>query len=105
MKTIKNWVSLGMVAGWLFSNFSLLSPGIVHAAPVASAEAQVKAPININKAGLEELQNIRGVGPMTAERIISYRQEAGSFKTIEDLANVKGIGSAKLEKIKSQVIV
>lgn len=61
--------------------------------------------INLNKATLEELQKINGVGPSLAEKIISYRKENGKFKSIEDLKNVSGIGEKKYESIKEYVQV
>lgn len=70
----------------------------------APAEAAAKV-VNINQAGAEELQEIRGVGPAIAERILQYRQEHGRFEKPEDLVNVRGIGPAKFEKIKAQISI
>ena len=61
--------------------------------------------ININKAGLEELQHLQGIGEATAEKIIQYREEHGDFKQIEDLKNVSGIGDAKFDAIKDSIRV
>ncbi len=61
--------------------------------------------ININKAGLEELQQLQGIGEATAEKIIQYREEHGDFKQIEDLKNVSGIGDAKFDAIKDSIRV
>ena len=47
--------------------------------------------VNINTAGLEELQKLNGIGAKTAEKIIEYRQANGAFKSIEEIQNVKGI--------------
>lgn len=59
--------------------------------------------ININKATLEELQSLPGVGASTAQRIITYRTENGKFKSIEDLKNVSGIGDKKFESLKDNI--
>lgn len=59
--------------------------------------------ININTADSAGLQEIPGVGPATAEKIIAYRQANGKFKTIEDLKNVSGIGNKTFEKIKDMI--
>jgi len=61
--------------------------------------------ININKADSSALQNLKGVGPAMAEKIIQYRTEAGGFKAIEDLKKVKGIGDKTFEKLKDQICV
>lgn len=61
--------------------------------------------VNINTATLEELDNLPGIGPAIAEKIIEYREENGNFKTIEDIQNVKGIGESKYNDIKEKIIV
>jgi len=59
--------------------------------------------ININTAGSEELQMLDGVGPVTAEKIIDYRESNGRFKDIEDIKNVSGIGEKTFEKLKDDI--
>lgn len=61
--------------------------------------------ININTADEDELQRLPGVGASTAEKIIKYREENGSFRKIEDIQNVKGIGEAKYNDLKEQIEV
>lgn len=61
--------------------------------------------ININTADSEELQELTGVGPAIAERIISYREDNGRFKSIEDIKNVSGIGDKTYEKFKDDIRV
>ncbi|RDI44033.1 competence protein ComEA [Falsibacillus pallidus] len=55
--------------------------------------------ISLNKATIEELQQLPGIGPGKAKLIIEYRQESGMFKKLEDLKNVSGIGDKTYEKI------
>ncbi len=56
-------------------------------------------PVNINEADAATLaENIRGVGPKLAERIVMYRDQEGQFASVEDLINVKGIGEKMIEK-------
>ncbi len=61
--------------------------------------------VNINTATLEELDQIPGVGALTAQRIIDYRQERGRFGTIEDLMNVQRITKKTFEKIRPYITV
>lgn len=56
--------------------------------------------VNINTAGLQELQRLPGVGPATAQKIIDYRTENGRFDSVDELEEVSGIGPAKLEKMR-----
>ena len=64
----------------------------------------VRFPVNINTANQEELQALPGIGPVTAEKIISYRQEA-EFKLIEEIQKVSGIGPSTFEKIQPLITV
>lgn len=61
--------------------------------------------ININKALTGDLLMLPGVGEVTAERIIEYRELKGSFRKIEDIKNVKGIGDKKFEQMKEFIVV
>ena len=56
--------------------------------------------ININTASINELMTIPGIGESKAKAIIEYRNNNGSFKTIEDIQNVTGIGAKLYEQIK-----
>ena len=61
--------------------------------------------VNLNTATIEQLDTLPGVGEATANKIITYREENGGFKSIEDLKNVKGIGDKKFEEIKGNICV
>ena len=61
--------------------------------------------VNVNKATLEELVKVRGIGPVMAKRIIEHRDKNGVFKSIDDLTQVQGIGGNKLQRIKDQITV
>lgn len=60
--------------------------------------------LNINTAGIAELDALPGVGEVMAQRIIEYRQQH-SFTRIEDIMQVKGIGEAKFNKMKDRLTV
>ena len=57
-------------------------------------------PIEINSAGVDELQQLDGIGPALAGRIVAYRKTNGPFRRMEDLLEVRGIGPATLARIK-----
>lgn len=61
--------------------------------------------VNINKATVPELTNVPGIGASTAEKIVSYREKNGKFKSVEDIKNVSGIGDSKYEKLKDYISV
>ena len=72
------------------------------ACPLWAEEVQK---ININKASVEELMQLKFVGPEFAERIVQYRAEHGPFERAEDILNVKGIGPTALEANKDKITV
>ncbi len=73
----------------------------VEVATKTSAETT----ININTASAKELENLPGIGPKTARRILAYRQEHGTFASVEQLREVPGIGDKKLGDVKDMISV
>lgn len=61
--------------------------------------------VNINTAGLAELMTLPGIGSAKAEAIRSYREQHGSFRTIEDIMQVPGIKDAAFQKIRDHIMV
>lgn len=59
--------------------------------------------ININNATKDELISLPKIGPVTAERIIRYREDYGKFSSVNELKNVKGIGEKTMEQIFSLI--
>jgi competence ComEA-like helix-hairpin-helix protein len=62
-------------------------------------------PIDLNAASAKELQELPGVGPVTAQRIVDLRAKSGKFKRVEDLLAVRGISQKKLDAIRPYVTV
>ena len=62
-------------------------------------------PIDLNAANVKELQQLPGVGPVTAQRIIEMREKSGRFRHVEDLLAVRGISQKKLAALKPYVTV
>ena len=60
--------------------------------------------ININRADVETLTMLHGIGEALAGRIVTYREENGAFESIEELIEVRGIGDKTLEKIRDRIV-
>ncbi|MBT1176212.1 helix-hairpin-helix domain-containing protein [Bifidobacterium callimiconis] len=76
--------------------------GDPSAAPSASPTSTL---IDLNTASSEQLQTIKGIGPVTAQRIIDHRTEIGRYTSVDQLLDVPGIGAKTLEKIRPYVEV
>jgi competence protein ComEA len=61
--------------------------------------------ININTASQDELEGLPGIGPVTAQKIIAFREENGLFNNIETILDVPGIGPVTFDKIKDLITV
>ena len=61
--------------------------------------------ININNATKEELDSLPGVGEVTAQKILDYREENKEFKSIDEIKNVKGIGENKFNNLKDYICI
>ena len=68
-------------------------------------ELPAEKSIDINTAGKKTLENLPGIGPKTADKIITYRNKNGRFTKLEDLIKVKGIGTIKFNKIKKYLYI
>ncbi len=81
-------------------------PVISYAAAEVTAENVVSSgAVDINSASAEELLTLDGIGPSTADKIISYREKHGGFGSVRELLEVDGIGEAKLAAIENMITV
>ncbi|MDR0991781.1 MAG: ComEA family DNA-binding protein [Ruminococcus sp.] len=76
-----------------------------QAGAVSAKADKPPAVININTADKDKLMTLPGIGEMTAEAIIKYREARGAFETEDELLEVSGIGEAKFNKLKELVTV
>lgn len=81
--------------------------GIESAAPLqpAAGGTQPGALINLNTADVAQLDTLAGVGPVTAQAIVDWREANGRFTSVDDLLDVKGIGPATLADLRDRVTV
>ncbi len=74
------------------------------AAVAAAAGSSPSAPVDLNSATLEQLEALPGIGPVTAQKILDYRQAHGAFHAVDELQGVPGIGPAHMAQLKGLVI-
>jgi competence protein ComEA len=60
-------------------------------------------PVHLNTATIEQLDELPGVGPVTAQKIVDYRGQHGAFSSVDDLDAIPGIGPARLEQLRELV--
>ena len=93
---MKKYILATLVATLPF--FSTPSLANETSQPSASVSAVViQQPIDVNKATIEQLVLLKGIGKKKAQAIIDYRSENGEFISVDDLMNVKGIGERFIE--------
>jgi len=63
------------------------------------------APVNLNTATSEQLQQVPGIGPSMADKILQMRKSYGAFKSVDDLLAVRGIGPKRLDKMRKYLVV
>jgi competence protein ComEA len=60
-------------------------------------------PISLNTATVEQLDELEGIGPTTAQKILDWRKEHGGFRSVDDLQQISGIGPKRFESLKDKV--
>lgn len=96
-------VVLALLGGAYYqSRVSEATPKVVYTASLDEAMREARTPllVNINTADSEELEELPGIGPSTAQEIISHREANGAFGSVEEIEAVKGIGPKTLEDLK-----
>jgi competence ComEA-like helix-hairpin-helix protein len=78
----------------------------LFSAPYAAAKKKSPTqPININTASSDQLQQVPGIGPVTAQKILQMRRSYGAFNSVDDLMAIRGIGPKRLEKMRMYLTV
>ncbi len=95
------WVGTGLLAagalGWYALDRRDMQPATFS--PAESAVRQRQAPLNVNTATAAELEELPGIGPALAGRILAWREEHGPFSGPEDLLRVSGVGPALCQAV------
>ena len=97
----------GLTRGALEDGINLaarLSDGqqvVVPGPGAAAAGAAAEGPVSVGTATLEQLDGIEGIGPVTAQEIIDFRDEHGGLSSIEQLDQISGIGPATMEALRA----
>ncbi len=80
---------------------SFLALGLLFSAVAFAGKKKPPAkPVNINTATSEELQQVPGIGPATAQKILQMRKSYGPFKSVDDLLAIRGLGQKRLDKMR-----
>ena len=80
-------------------------PASSSAGGVARPAMRKNGPIMINRATVKDFESLDGIGPVLANRIVSYRKINGPFAAVEDLLKVPGIGQSKFAQFKEKLRV
>ena len=83
-----------LVFGFLFSQISL-----------ATKKKPPDRPVNLNTATSEQLQQVPGIGPATAGKILQMRKAYGPFKSVDDLLAIRGLGAKRLDKMRKYLTI
>lgn len=71
--------------------------------PATAGASGAAGPVSLNAATAEQLDQLEGLGPGLAAKIIAYRTEHGGFRSVDELGEVPGIGDKRLESLRGQL--
>jgi competence protein ComEA len=85
---------------------SFLFVGLIFSASVDAGKKKPPArPVDLNTATSEELRQVPGIGPATAEKILQMRKSYDAFKSVDDLLAIRGLRAKRLEKMRKYLTV
>lgn len=76
-------------------------PSAVRPAGEVVAGAEAEGPVSLGTATAEQLDEIEGIGPVTAEKIVEFRDGQGGLASVEQLDEISGIGPATMESLRA----
>ena len=84
---------------------ALLAALVLTTGPAFAAATTPAGKVNLNTATVAQLEDLPGIGPALAARIVEHRQKNGAFKSVEDVMAVKGIGEKNFSKVQGYLTV
>ncbi len=111
------WAAAALILGVLFyAGISWIPPRSPEAPAVQAVQPvtvpqvlevtmRTASPFNVNEATADELQELPGIGPVLARRIVEHRRQHGPFGSPEELTDVSGIGPTVLEGFRDRITV
>lgn len=91
------------LAARLADGQQVIVPSRVATSTASAAATAEEGPISLGTATLEELDTIEGIGPVTAQNILSFRDEHGGLSSVDELDEVSGIGPATMEALRARL--
>jgi competence protein ComEA len=95
-------LSLVNLAAPLADGVQIVVPARVAGGGPTAAPA-TSGPVHLNTATLEDLDALPGIGPVTAQKILDFRQQHGAFSSVDELDAIPGIGPARLDQLRDLV--